>query len=310
MHLILVSNRLATPRTWTITPRVVVLAGLSLLAVIVSVSLAFAWFAFGVALDSVGAGPITTPAASRTSDYDRSRGSLTAMASQLGKMQAELIRLDSLGERVARLAGLPTGERRTGQGGPLVLEAASSSEPELRRALDRLEQILEQRSDTMTVLESQLLDERARNSLLPSLSPIAGARIGSTFGGRIDPMMGIPAIHEGVDFIAEPGTPVLASAGGVVTASEWHVQYGMVVEVDHGNDLSSRYAHLSGIDVEPGQIIKRGQRIGTSGNSGRSTGPHLHFEVRFKGVAQDPERFLRLDSPIAAASSSAAHHRF
>lgn len=308
MHLILVSNRLATPRTWTITPRVVVLAVLSLLAVIVSVSLAFAWFAFGIARDGVGAGPISAPVASRMSDYDRSRGSLTVMASQLGKMQAELIRLDSLGERVARLAGLPAGER-IGQGGPLVLEAASSSEPELRRALDRLEQILEQRSDTMTVLESQLLDERARNSLLPSLSPIAGARIGSTFGGRIDPMMGIPALHEGVDFIAEPGTPVLASAGGVVTASEWHAQYGMVVDIDHGNDLSSRYAHLSRIDVEPGQIIKRGQRIGTSGNSGRSTGPHLHFEVRLRGVAQDPERFLRLDSPIAAASSSAAHHR-
>lgn len=190
-----------------------------------------------------------------------------------------------------------------------MLDLASSSEPELRRALDRLEQVLEQRSDTLTVLESQLLDERARNSLLPSLLPIEGARIGSTFGGRIDPMMGIPAMHEGVDFVTEPGTPVRASAGGVVTSSEWHAQYGMVVEIDHGNDLSSRYAHLSRIDVEPGQVVKRGQRIGASGNSGRSTGPHLHFEVRFRGIAQDPERFLRLYSPVAAVSGSAPPNR-
>ena len=106
-------------------------------------------------------------------------------------------------------------------------------------------------------------------------------------------------MHEGIDFVADPGTRVVASAGGVVVTAERHPQYGNLIEIDRGNDFSSRYAHLSSIKVKPGQIIKRGQEIGASGNTGRSTGPHLHFEVRFKGVPQNPSRFLQMGTQLA-----------
>jgi murein DD-endopeptidase MepM/ murein hydrolase activator NlpD len=100
-------------------------------------------------------------------------------------------------------------------------------------------------------------------------------------------------MHEGIDFVADPGTRVISAAGGIVATAEYHPQYGNLIEIDHGNDFTSRYAHLSKLMVKPGQVIKRGQEIGASGNTGRSTGPHLHFEVRYKGAAQNPARFLR-----------------
>jgi murein DD-endopeptidase MepM/ murein hydrolase activator NlpD len=95
-------------------------------------------------------------------------------------------------------------------------------------------------------------------------------------------------MHEGIDFVADVGTRVVASAGGVVVTNEYHPQYGNLIEIDHGNDFSSRYAHLSSLDVKLGQVVKRGQKIAMSGNTGRSTGPHLHFEMRYLGNALNP----------------------
>jgi murein DD-endopeptidase MepM/ murein hydrolase activator NlpD len=100
-------------------------------------------------------------------------------------------------------------------------------------------------------------------------------------------------MHEGIDFIAETGTPIVAAAAGIVVTSEFHPQYGNVIEIDHGNDLLTRYAHASKLLVKHGAIVKRGQKIAEVGSTGRSTGPHLHFEVRYKGAAQNPSRFLR-----------------
>jgi murein DD-endopeptidase MepM/ murein hydrolase activator NlpD len=104
-------------------------------------------------------------------------------------------------------------------------------------------------------------------------------------------------MHEGIDFIADSGTPVVAAAGGIVQFAGYHPQYGHLVEVDHGNDLVTRYAHLSKMLVEEGAIVHRGRKIGEVGSSGRSTGPHLHFEVRYKGAAQNPARFLLASKP-------------
>jgi murein DD-endopeptidase MepM/ murein hydrolase activator NlpD len=104
-------------------------------------------------------------------------------------------------------------------------------------------------------------------------------------------------MHEGIDFLAEPGSTVVAAAGGVVQFAGFHPQYGFMIDLDHGNDLVTRYAHLSKLFVKPGDVILRGRRIALSGSTGRSTGPHLHFEVRFRGAAQNPARFLALESP-------------
>ena len=101
-------------------------------------------------------------------------------------------------------------------------------------------------------------------------------------------------MHEGVDFVATPGTGIRAAAAGVVISAERHPQYGNMVEIDHGKDLTTRYAHASKLLVKPGQLVKRGQKIAEVGTTGRSTGPHLHFEVRIRGLAQNPDRFLRM----------------
>ena len=106
-------------------------------------------------------------------------------------------------------------------------------------------------------------------------------------------------MHEGLDFSAEAGTPVVVAADGVVLSANYHADYGNVIDVDHGDGLTSRYAHLSTVDVKPGMLVKRGEKIGAVGTSGRSTGPHLHFEVRMLGVAQNPARFLKQGAEFA-----------
>jgi murein DD-endopeptidase MepM/ murein hydrolase activator NlpD len=126
--------------------------------------------------------------------------------------------------------------------------------------------------------------------------------LGSPFGWRIDPITGHSALHTGLDFPAEPGTAIFAAAGGVVVTQEFHPQYGNVIEVDHGNTLVTRYAHSSKVLVKTGDLIKRGQKIAEVGTSGRSTGPHLHFEVLVQGVPQDPLKFLNAGSGLVVAA--------
>jgi len=134
---------------------------------------------------------------------------------------------------------------------------------------------------------------------VPTEQPVAGVRIGSPFGFRIDPITGDSALHTGLDFPAETGTPIVAAAGGVVIAQEYHAAYGNMVEIDHGNELVTRYAHASRTHVRKGDIVKRGQLIAEVGSTGRSTGPHLHFEVWVSGVPQNPRRFLEAGQNLA-----------
>jgi murein DD-endopeptidase MepM/ murein hydrolase activator NlpD len=136
---------------------------------------------------------------------------------------------------------------------------------------------------------------------VPTEAPVKDASLGSVFGWRIDPFTGHSALHSGLDFPAEVGTPIFAAAGGVVVAQELHPQYGNMLEVDHGNALLTRYAHTSRVLVKKGDLVKRGQKIAEVGNSGRSTGPHLHFEVLLQGVAQDPQKFLNAGSSLVAS---------
>jgi murein DD-endopeptidase MepM/ murein hydrolase activator NlpD len=166
------------------------------------------------------------------------------------------------------------------------------STQDLQRALDDLARQVEARSDTLAILESRIMEERIRKNLLPTARPVDNDARASAFGWRIDPFTGQNAMHEGIDFIAEPGTPILAAAAGAVLNVERHPQYGNLVEIDHGNNLTTRYAHAQAVFVKTGEFVKRGQRIASVGTTGRSTGPHLHFEVRIGGAAQNPARFL------------------
>jgi murein DD-endopeptidase MepM/ murein hydrolase activator NlpD len=230
---------------------------------------------------------------------DYVRENLNAMAVKLGQMQAQLLRLDSLGERLASVSGIklqevrPQAQDRDGRGGPLVNPSALSAN-ELQQALDALSHQLEARTDTLTLLEAQLFEDRVRKARLPTTLPVDGTWNASAYGWRLDPFTGQRAMHEGVDFPSEVGTPIVAAAAGVVIAAERHPEYGLMIDIDHGNDLITRYAHASKLLVQPGAFVKRGQNIAAVGNTGRSTGPHLHFEVRIKGAAQNPNRFLQM----------------
>ncbi|MDP3701292.1 MAG: M23 family metallopeptidase [Hylemonella sp.] len=221
------------------------------------------------------------------------RENLDVMARRLGEMQAKLLQLESLGERVSGLAGINPAEIRSkpGQGGALVSGRPLTME-ELEKTLADLDRITEQRTDLMAVVESRLFEQKVRNMMIPTQHPVAFGGAGSGFGWRIDPFTGRSALHTGVDYQSPPGTAILAAAGGVVVTEEFRPDYGNMVEIDHGKDLVTRYAHASKLTVKKGDLIKRGQKIGEVGSTGRSTGPHLHFEVLVRGVPQDPHKFM------------------
>ncbi|MCW5669767.1 MAG: M23 family metallopeptidase [Hydrogenophaga sp.] len=233
------------------------------------------------------------------------RANLDAMARKLGEMQARMVQIDSLGERVAGLAGLSPAEfkPKPGAGGALV-GGRDLSMDELMGALDRIDQTSGSRVDWLTVVESRLFDQKIQRTMVPTEQPVAGVQVGSPFGFRIDPITGRSALHTGLDFPSDPGTPILAAAGGMVVVQEYHPAYGNMVEVDHGNDLITRYAHASKVLVKKGDIVKRGQKIAEVGSTGRSTGPHLHFEVWVSGVPQDPQRFLAAGENMAVAKAT------
>jgi murein DD-endopeptidase MepM/ murein hydrolase activator NlpD len=215
------------------------------------------------------------------------------MARKVGEMEAKLVQLEALGERVSGLAGVNPNDIKAppGRGGALV-EGRPLSMKELQTTLEDLDHLTDQRVDLMTVVESRLFDQKIKKMMIPTQQPVANSRLGSAFGWRIDPFTGHSALHTGLDFEAGPGTPILAAAGGVVVTAEAHPQYGNMVEIDHGNNLVTRYAHTSRFWVKKGDIVKRGQHIADVGTTGRSTGPHLHFEVLVQGVPQDPRKFL------------------
>lgn len=221
------------------------------------------------------------------------RENLDVMARRLGEMQAKLAQLESLGARVSSLAGMNPAEIKAlpGQGGVEIKGHALSLE-EVQVTMDDLERLTHQRTDLLTVLESRLFDRKMQNLSVPTQKPVAMAELGSAFGWRTDPISGRSALHTGLDFPASTSTPILAAAGGVVVTQEFHPEYGNMVEIDHGNDLVTRYAHASKTWVKKGDLVKRGRKIAEVGTSGRSTGPHLHFEVWVHGVPQDPQKFL------------------
>lgn len=224
------------------------------------------------------------------------RKKLEMLARKVGELQARLLQLDLLGEQLADMAGIPAEDYRVdppaAQGGPMI-EAEPISYRQLEGEVLSLEQRLAMREDHLTVLDARLTDLVAHLELTPSRMPIEGYRYrSSSFGPRFDPINGRRAFHEGLDFAAPRGTPILAAAGGVVVTARYLRGFGNTVEIDHGDQLLTRYAHAAKLLVKPGQVVQRGQKIATVGSTGRSTGAHLHFEVRLDGKALDPRIYL------------------
>ncbi len=310
MHLILVSDRLATAKSISLTPRHLFAAFMLMTVMVIALSSLFSYLTVRHAADiklpflqDIVRG-ISAEERQRSADFVREN--LNVMAIKLGEMQAQLTRLDTLGQRLAGFAGfkpqelkaIEEGAANAGRGGPLT-NPSQVNPSDLTRALEMLERQVEAKTDALTLIESQLLDERIRKSMLPTTLPVDADWNASAFGWRFDPFTGQRSIHEGVDFVAPPGTPIKAAAAGIVLSAEVHPAYGKMVEIDHGGELMTRYAHASKLLVKPGMLIKRGQKIAEVGSTGRSTGPHLHFEVRVRGISQNPERFFRQGDSLA-----------
>jgi murein DD-endopeptidase MepM/ murein hydrolase activator NlpD len=221
---------------------------------------------------------------------------INELALQLGQLQARMMRLDALSERLAEFAGIGKQEIRStpmpGQGGPMV-NGRNLTAAEIGQQIDQLMQALDERNDRLGVLEAMLLQQNLQKNTIPTARPVNVGYNSSSFGWRVDPFTGQIAMHEGLDFMAESGTPIYAAASGIVAQAERTPDYGNIVKVDHGAGLETRYAHTSRMLVRAGDRVKKGQLIAEVGNTGRSTGAHLHFEVRLNGVALDPRKYLQ-----------------
>lgn len=244
------------------------------------------------------------------------RENVEAMALELGELQAKLLKIEAVGERVSGLAGLKNEELRAldeaGRaasqaspaasgpgGGPFVPAPAGGGAARLEQLMQQIDLEADRQSDLLVLAESRLLSRRLEQMLVPSIRPVEVA-IGSGFGFRIDPFNGRTALHTGLDFAAPVGTPIRAAAGGRVIEAQHDGAYGLALKIDHGQGLVTRYAHSSEILVRPGELVRRGQTVARVGSTGRSTGPHLHFEVLLEGVQQDPARFLALGERLDA----------
>ncbi|HEX2565936.1 MAG TPA: M23 family metallopeptidase [Burkholderiales bacterium] len=309
MQIILIPDRLARARTLNVSALHLAAAALLGFALLCAATAGLYWITIRNAAELRIPVLQQLVVAAQEAEAERARAfvqqNLNAMAVKLGEMQAQLTRLDALGERLSSLAGIRPQEFRfaeaPGLGGaaPTLLPPQNLSLAEFSDKLASVSRHVENRNDMLSVLEAQLFDQAVKKKLLPTMTPVAAPYNASGFGRRIDPFTGQWAMHEGIDFLAEPGSPVVAAAGGVVQFAAFHPQYGFMIDIDHGNDLVTRYAHLSKLFVKAGDVVLRGRRIALSGSTGRSTGPHLHFEVRYRGAAQNPARFLAAN-PAAA----------
>jgi murein DD-endopeptidase MepM/ murein hydrolase activator NlpD len=309
LQIILISDRLAKARSVSLSLRHLIGSAMLGLALVVGATAGLYWLTLRYAAE------VPLPALQRLvlsaqeAEAERSRAfvqqNLNAMAVKVGEMQAQLTRLDALGERLSALAGVKDFRfnEAPGLGGaaPTLMPPQNLSLADFSEKLTVLSRQVENRNDMLGVLEAQLFEQAVKKKLMPTMMPVRASYNPSGFGRRVDPFTGQWAMHEGIDFIADKGSPIVAAAAGIVMFAGLHPQYGYMVDIDHGNDLVTRYAHSSKLLVRDGDVVQRGRKIAEVGSTGRSTGPHLHFEVRFRGVAQNPGKFLVSNSQPAVA---------
>lgn len=304
MNIILVADAHAKARSITLDWRHWTAGGFILLAALLAFTLAFNFITLRWAAATQHPWLATIVLADQREEaakvHERVQGHLNAMAIRLGELQAQMLRLENVGERLARTAGLKPSDMPSmdskvpGRGGAMSsLPSRNLSMTEFGGLVESLSREMSLRQDQFSVLDAMLVHDSANRKFMPTLQPVSDGWFSSNFGYRIDPFTGQQSMHEGIDFPAETGTPIVATASGKVIAAEWHAAYGKMIEIDHGNGLVSRYAHTSAMYVKEGDLVVRGQKIALVGSTGRSTGSHLHFEVRQNGVPQNPARFLQ-----------------
>ena len=224
---------------------------------------------------------------------------LDALALRIGQMNARVIRLDALGRRLTDMADLDDGEfdfdSTPALGGPEEPDPTGSqvAVPEVLTAMQSLSEQLNDREAQLGVLESVILNQNLNERVYPQGRPVKSGWMSSYFGKRTDPFTGKPANHRGVDFAGKEGAEIIAVADGVVTWSGKRYGYGELVEINHGNGYATRYAHNSENLVTVGQEVQKGEVVALMGDTGRATGPNLHFEVLRNGARVNPANFIR-----------------
>src|SRR5690606_6769337 len=247
------------------------------------------------------------------------------LAAKLGDLQAKIIEIEGLSRRVAEIAGVPYTDPEIQAGleqaappimdyigdsepAPLKRKMSFKAEPALDDEVDSLRDIASRQKDWYRMMDLALTRRAGVEASLPSLMPVNYPYLSSSFGWRRHPISRRHVMHEGLDFAAPKGAPIYAASGGVVTVAAYKSGYGRLVEIYHGNDLVTRYAHASKLKVKAGDIVERGQEIAAVGSTGHSTGPHLHFEVRMAGHPLDPVLFLEKPEATPTLLTDAGDH--
>lgn len=279
---------------------VLILAGLPMLG---------GWLGYTLATGGLHGDTIADSALIKELEHQRQRideariaaeENLNALTLRLGQMQAHVIRLDAMGQRITRIAGLDDGEfdfsNPPAQGGPEELINGLPSVqamPSFITQLDELARQLENREKQLSILENVILNRNLQAEIMPAGRPVSKGWISSRYGVRNDPFTGKAAYHNGIDIAAPEGTEVVSVAAGVVTWAGRRFGYGNLVEINHGNGYVTRYAHLKTVLVSAGETVRKGHLIAKVGTTGRSTGPHVHFEVWVDGKTTDPMKYVR-----------------
>ena len=305
MKVILVSQKFGSTKTLNITRQRMLLLALGGALLVAALSFATYWLAkqqIGPSLSQEvlvqWKSELDEQASLLAEEKRAAQESLDAMAVRMAEYQARMLRLEALGERLTVMAKLDRGEfdfsEKPAMGGPedAINGDDAYSKPDFIDSMDRLSSLIENREQQLDILETLITNRQIEDAGYLAGRPIKKGWMSSRFGKRTDPFNGQLAWHKGVDFAGKENAEIIAVASGVVTWSGERYGYGEMVEVNHGNGFSTRYAHNKENLVTPGEIVKKGQVIAKMGSSGRSTGPHVHFEVYKNGKAVNPARYI------------------
>jgi len=295
MNIVIFSKRWARARHFELGQPLLVVAGLMTFGLMLSGS-----FLAGAKWQAASTPHVVLPVVQAKPGKETEhllKDQLADLVARVGQVNAQILRLNALGRRLTEMAHLDKGEFNfdapPAQGGPDEAAVADTDAAlELDGVLAKLENHLVDRERQLVILETFISARKLTSITMPDGSPVPGAWISSYFGRRVDPFTGMMAFHSGIDFAASEGAMARAVAPGVVTFSGERAGYGELVEINHGNGYVTRYAHNSHLLVKVGDRIAKGQAVSTVGSTGRSTGPHLHFEVLKNGAQIDPLKFV------------------
>jgi murein DD-endopeptidase MepM/ murein hydrolase activator NlpD len=290
MNIILLSRKHGRARTVQLQPSLLMTVLAALLLLVVALGFAGYW----------AASRLMPGNTELVQGGAQTRGQIKAITVRLGEMQAQLMRLDALGEHLAESANLNPEEfdfkKKPPMGGPLI-EGASATpgeQSDLMLRVQELAVLIEQKEAQLQALESLMSGQRSLPKSYLAHMPVRSGYISSNYGTRTDPFTGRHAFHGGIDFAGPHGTHVFSVAPGIVTWAGHKAGYGNLVEVSHGDGMSTRYAHASRVAVKVGDLVAKDQLVAYMGSTGRSTGPHLHYEVLRNGKQVDPETYIAL----------------